>query len=144
VGGAERDVDVARFLDRLAAIHRLDDSQLSCALLEDSRNSEQVSGALRGGEVGPGFERSGGGLDGAVDVCSIGLRDLGELFLGRRVDGGEVLLAVGLDHLAADEQAVSGLDFDVVDCFGGGGVLEDLLGELSALLLGECHQSMVK
>ncbi len=144
MGGAERDVDVARFLDGLAAVHRFDDGELSCSFLEDSRDSEQVSGALRGGEVRPGLECFVCGLDGAVDIYFVGFGDLGELFLGRGVDGREMFLAVGLDHLAADEKAVARLDLDVVDRFGGGRVLEDLLGELRALLLGDCHQSMVK
>jgi hypothetical protein len=55
-----------------------------------------------------------------------------------------VLLAVRLDHLAADEQAVARLDPDVVDRFGRRRVLEDLPGELCRLLLGDRHQSIVK
>ena len=42
----ERQVDVARLLDRLAAVQRLEHGELAGALLEDARDPEQVLGAL--------------------------------------------------------------------------------------------------
>src|SRR6266481_1758764 len=39
---SERDVDVPRLLDRLAAVHRLDHGQLAGALLDDARDPEEV------------------------------------------------------------------------------------------------------
>ena len=85
-----------------------------------------------------------GGLDRLADVDGVRLGHLRELLLGRRVDGRESLLAVRLDHLAADEQAIARLDADVVDRLGRGGVLEGLLGEVGGLPLGDRHQSIVK
>ena len=48
VRGRERDVDVARFAQRLAAVERLDDRQLARALLDQARDPEQVLAALAG------------------------------------------------------------------------------------------------
>src|SRR4051812_48296421 len=46
VGRGERDVDVARLLDRLARVHRLEHRELARALLEDPRDPEEVFRAL--------------------------------------------------------------------------------------------------
>src|SRR5205823_6346728 len=86
----------------------------------------------------------GRGLDGAVDIDLVGLHHLGQLPLSGRVDGRETLLAVALHHPSADEQAVMGLDLDVVDRLGRRRILENLPGELGGLLLGDRHQSIVK
>src|SRR5260370_1585733 len=115
MGSRERDVDVARLVDRLAAVHRLDARERARALLEQPRDAEQVEGALRWCEVRPGFERATGGLDRPVDVDRVRFGDLGELFLGRRVDGRESHLAVGFDHLSADEKAIGSCDVYVID-----------------------------
>ena len=47
VRGRERQVDVARLLDRLAAVERLEHGELARALLEDARDAEEVLRALR-------------------------------------------------------------------------------------------------
>ena len=60
-----------------------------------------------------------GGLHRAVDVVLVGLGDLGEHLLGGRVDGLE-RLAVPVDELAVDEQAVGRLDVDDRARLGGG------------------------
>ena len=83
----ERNVDVARLLDRLAAVHRLEHGELARALLEDARDPEQVLGALRAGERRPAvLERVARRSDGAVDLLGRRLRDLGQRLLGRRAD----------------------------------------------------------
>ena len=46
VRGGERQVDVARLLDRLAAVERLEHRELARALLQQPRDPEQVLGAL--------------------------------------------------------------------------------------------------
>ena len=58
MGGGERDVDVARLADRLAAVERLDDRQLARALLDQARDAEQVLAALERRQRLP---RPGGG-----------------------------------------------------------------------------------
>ena len=47
VGRRERHVDVARLLDRLAGVHRLEDRELARALLEDPGDPEEVLRPLR-------------------------------------------------------------------------------------------------
>ena len=49
----ERHVDVARLLDGLAAVERLEHGELAAALLEDARDAEQVLGALAAGQRRP-------------------------------------------------------------------------------------------
>ena len=69
VRGGEREVDVARLLDRLAAVQRLEHGELARALLEDARDPEQVLRALRAGQRRPAVrERRARGADGEVDV----------------------------------------------------------------------------
>ena len=49
----ERDVDVARLLDRLAAVHRLDDGELARLLLDRARDAEDVLRALGAAHLRP-------------------------------------------------------------------------------------------
>jgi hypothetical protein len=42
----ERQVDVARLLDRLAAVERLEDGEFARPLLEEARDAEEVLRAL--------------------------------------------------------------------------------------------------
>ena len=56
--GGERQVDVARLLDRLAAVERLQHRELARALLQQPRDPEQVLGALRGPQRRPARPRT--------------------------------------------------------------------------------------
>src|SRR5689334_5524729 len=115
----ERDVDVARLLDRLARVHRLEDRELAGALLEDPCDPEQVLGALLAGEVAPArLLRPPRGSDRAIHVGGRGLRDLGDDLLGGRVDALEPTAVAGVRFVAVDEQAVAGLDADDVPRLG--------------------------
>ncbi len=49
----EGHVDVARLLDRLAAVERLEHGELAAALLQDARDAEEVLGALAAGQRAP-------------------------------------------------------------------------------------------
>ena len=49
VGRRERDVDVSRFLDRLAGVHRLDHGEFAAALLEDAGDAVEVFRAFAAG-----------------------------------------------------------------------------------------------
>ena len=53
VGRRERHVDVARLLDRLAGVHRLEDGELARPLLEDPGDPEQVLRPLLAGQRAP-------------------------------------------------------------------------------------------
>ena len=46
VRGRERDIDVARFFDRLAAVHRFDDGERARFFLNQAGDAEDVLGAL--------------------------------------------------------------------------------------------------
>ncbi len=120
----DRDVDVARLLDRLAVVDRLQDGELAPALLDDPGDPVEVLGALGAGHPGPdpgvGAAR---GLHGSVDVGVARLGDLGEHLLGGRVDRLEGR-AGAVDELTVDEEAVGRLDVDDRARLGRGGVLE--------------------
>ena len=97
--GGQRDVDVARFLDRFAAVQRLRDGQITRFLLNQSRDPENVLCAFRGGNPAPDFLiRAACFLDGAVDVVRIRLRDLGKLIFRGRNERLETLLRIRLDE----------------------------------------------
>jgi hypothetical protein len=144
VGRGQRDVDVTRLLDRLAAVHRLHHGQLASSLLDEAGDPEEISRPPRGGHARPGDECLTGGIHRAVHVDRVGLRHLGELLLRGGIDRRKTFLAVRLDHPAADVQPVPGLDADVVGRLGRGRVLESLLRQLGRLPLGDRHQSIVK
>ena len=120
----ERQVDVAAFADRLAAVEALEHGELPRALLDDPCDPEEVLGALGGRERRPAVvERGAGGLHGEVDVMLVRLGDLGERLLGRRRAGGKPLARLRVDELATDEQPVALLELDDVACLGGRRVL---------------------
>ena len=110
VRGRERHVDVARLLDRLAAVHRLEHGELAGSLLQLPRDAEDVLRALRRRERLPRGRGVAGRVDRARHVGGVGLGDLGERLLGRRADRREPPAALRLDELAADEQAVAVLE----------------------------------
>src|SRR5205814_10496288 len=87
----ERQVDVARLADRLAAVQRLEHRELARALLQDACDPEQVLRPLRARKLRPAIlERLARGGDGEAD-----------LFVGRLPDLREGLLARGIDRRLA-------------------------------------------
>src|SRR5918996_1606541 len=111
VGRRERDIDVARLADGLAAVERLEHGELARAFLEDARDAEQVLRPLARSESGPAvLEGVARGLHGEVDVLRAGVRDLGERLLRRRVHARLELVRARLDELAADEEPVALLE----------------------------------
>ena len=111
----ERDVDVARLADRLAAVERLGDRELARALLDETRDPEEVLRALGRRELRPAvLERVARRVDCERDVLLARERDLEERLLRRGRDGREPLLRARLDLLAADEEPVPLADLDDV------------------------------
>ena len=108
VRGRERQVDVARLLDRLAAVQRLEHRELARALLEDARDPEEVLRALAPGQRRPARRtprarrrpraRRPRARPGATSASGSSSR-------GR--DRREALAGARLDPLAADEEAVA-------------------------------------
>ena len=92
VGRGERHVDVARLLDRLAGVQRLDHRELARALLHDPRDAVQVLRALAPGrrDQTVSWARRAA-RHGAVDIGLRGVRDLRQRLLRRRVDDPERL-----------------------------------------------------
>ena len=116
VRGRERHVDVARLLDGLAAVERLEDRELAAALLEDARDAEQVLGALAPGQRAPvALGRLAARRSTAWSTSSTPARATSAS--GSSVAGSmrrEPLAAARRDLLAADEQAVARLELDDV------------------------------
>jgi hypothetical protein len=93
-------------------------------LLQQPRDAVDVLGAFGGGHLAPhGVVGLAGGLHGGVHIGLVGLGDARELLLVGGVDGVEVLAALGLHPLAADEELVLRLQFEVVLAFGSRGEL---------------------
>ena len=108
VRGRERDVDVARLLDRLAAVQRLEHGELARALLEDARDPEQVLRPLRAGQRRPAvLERVAGrgdrrrrpppGVAWAISASGSSVAGLIVVYVSRR----------GSSQCAADEEPVA-------------------------------------
>ena len=92
VRGRERQVDVARLLDRLAAVQRLEHGELARALREDARDPEQVLRALASRAASTSVANaSRAAATASCDVRLARLRDLGERLLVARRDRREVL-----------------------------------------------------
>ena len=109
-----RHVEVARLLDRLAAVHRLGDGELARAILQQPRDAVEVFRALAAGHLAPDVvERALRRLVGGVDIGGAGERDLGELLLVGRVDGVEIFAGLRRDELAVDEKIVARLELRV-------------------------------
>jgi hypothetical protein len=111
----ERHVDVARFADRLAAVHRFDHRELACPLLQRACDAVQVLAALGGLELRPAAQPGTAcGGNRAVDVGGIRLRYLRERLRVRRVDRVEVATLARRHELAVDEEPVLRIDAGVV------------------------------
>ena len=140
----EREIDVARLLDRLAAVERLGNRELAGALLQDPRDPEQHLRALGRLPGAPRLESLARGVDRERDVLRPGLRDLGERLLRRGRDRREPRARPRGDLLTADEEAVPLLERDDVARLGRGRVLPGACrGQRAALLRDGSHQSSV-
>ena len=143
VRGRERQVDVARLLDRLAAVERLGHRELPRPLLQDAGDPEQVLGPLGRPQARPAVVEGGPGRPHReVDVLGARLGHLGQrLLVGGRA-GREPCAGARLDHLAADVEAVALLEADDVASLRRGGVLPVRHGRKRARRLFEVgHQS---
>jgi len=83
----QRQVDVARLLDRFATVERLEHREFPRTLLQDPRDPEEVLGALRGGDPGPTvLECVARGSDRRLHFLGSRLGDLCERLFGRGRD----------------------------------------------------------
>ena len=89
VTGQQRHVDVARFADRLAVVHRLEHGQQAVVLLDVAGDGVQIAGADDAGRLAPAFEGGAGGSHGGIDfrlACLGGLRQQSRHWTGRGWD----------------------------------------------------------
>ena len=102
------DVDVAREVDRLAVVERLDLGELLRVVFDGLREGEHDPLATARGHARPGTvgERGARGGQRAGDVRGAGVRDLRDLPPGRRVERRERTAVGGRGALRADQQAV--------------------------------------
>ena len=102
--------DVAAGLDDdLAAVDRLDPSNLVDPLAQDVRDPVQDSSSLQRRHAGPRsiVERLPGGGDRSIDVRNSCLRDAADDGVGRRADRRERFTAGGGDALPPDEERIA-------------------------------------
>jgi hypothetical protein len=110
---SERQVDVARLTNRLAAVKRLEHGELARALLQDARDSVQVLRALGGRQVGPAvLERIACRLHREAHVLRACVRHLCQRLLAGGVDARLELAGPRLDELAPDEEPIALLEPD--------------------------------
>jgi len=94
----------------LAAVTRLDGSELVDVCQHVLRQALQQAATLGGGELAPGtVERLAGGVHGPVDVDSVAPRNGVKLLSGGRVDDGNVLARGRGDVLVGDVVQFHGL-----------------------------------
>ena len=124
----ERDVDVARLAQGLAAVHRLHHRELARALLDQPRDPEQVLGALEVLQRRPLRLRGARGLHRDGHVLGPRVRHLRDRLLGGGVDRRDVPVLERIAEVAVHEQPVALLEPDVVGGLGGRGVIPDDAG----------------
>ena len=108
--GGHRQVEVARLLDRLAAVEGFRHGELAGAVLEQAGDAEEILASLLARQHRPGGEGLGGGGVGGIDIGGVGEGDLAELGPVARGDGVEVFLRLRRGELAVDEQSVARRD----------------------------------
>ena len=120
VRGGERDVDVARLLDRLAAVHRLEHRELARLLLDQRARSDRCTCRARPERASTSASRTPPRRPRtAASTSAASASATSEsICLGRGIDRGEVLLRARRDELAADEELVAGRDRDVIGRLG--------------------------
>jgi hypothetical protein len=112
VRGGEREVDVARLADRLAAVERLEHGELARPLLQRACDAVHDLRPLASRRLLPAVRRVVGGAHGRVDVVGARLGDLGQHLLGGRVHRLEPAVRLRFDERAADEEPVLRPDVD--------------------------------
>ena len=102
----QRQVGMPALADRLAVVEGFELGQLVDVRFDQVGELVHQPAAVAGVHLAPGagVKRLAGGLDGQVDVGGVALGDLGDDFLGGRVDRRERLAALAVAPLAVDQQ----------------------------------------
>jgi hypothetical protein len=110
-------------VDGLAAVHRLDDSELARFLLQHPRDAENVFRAFARFHFAPrAAERSPCRLHRRVHISSVAISNFREHFFRRGIDRLEIFSRARRDKFPADVELVAFLDGDVVGALGRGRV----------------------
>ena len=113
--GHERQIDVATFLDRFAAIHRFEHGQLARFFLNQARDAIEIFPALASRHFAPGLVVSAPRrFHREINIARIAFRDLGQLFFRRRIDRIEIFAGLRRNEFAVDEKLIALLQLDVV------------------------------
>ncbi len=108
MGGRQRNIHIARFADRLAAVHRFDDGEFACPLLENAGDAINIFAPLLAGHFRPDFVVCAARrLDGLVHVFGRCVADFRQLLFSGRIDRGEIFSLDRRNEFAVDEQIVS-------------------------------------
>ncbi len=122
----QRDVDVACLADRLAVVERLQHREFTRALLDQSRDAEQVAPAFAPRQLAPSaIVRAFGGAHRGIDVGGGRLGDLRQHLQRRRVDAVEIASLDRLQPLPADVELVAWRDRHDLVRFDARGVVDD-------------------
>ncbi len=101
----QRDVDVARFADRLAVVERLQHRQQAIVLLDVAGDGVEIAGAGVPAQLAPRGEGGAGGSDGVIDVLGVvGVGVLRQRIAGGGVDAGQIAAGFRLRPVIVDEQ----------------------------------------
>ena len=104
----QRQIDVARFLDRLAAIHRFEHGQLARFFLNQTRDAIEIFPALAARHFAPDiFVSAPRCFHREIDVVRIAFRDLRQLFFRGRIDRREIFARMRRDEFPVDEKLSS-------------------------------------
>ena len=79
MAGHQRNVDIARFADGLAIVHRLQHGEEALALLDGAGDGVEILRARMAGEFGPRAEALARSLHRRIDICRRALRDAGNV-----------------------------------------------------------------
>ena len=97
-------VDIARFADRFAVVHRFQHGQQAVVLLDVAGDGIQVARPHVAGGLAPGCEGPAGSGYSLVHFFLPGLHGLGQRLAGGGVIAGQVLCPLWGDPLVVDEQ----------------------------------------
>ncbi len=124
MGGDHRQIEIAAFLDGLAAVDGFEDGQFAEFFLDEAGNAEKVFAPFASRHFAPDiFVGAAGGLHGSIDILGAGAGEFGKFFFGGGVDGVEVLAGARRDEFAADEEFVARGDDVIPGVFRRGGVI---------------------